>query len=107
MVELRVGSDAVRAAGSRAQALMDELREGLSECDRMSASLVGQSWSGPASAMFQSGWAEWHRGASEVQAALAGIAKLLDESATQYEATESAVTQVSKDSSVSFGERAR
>lgn len=86
---------------------MDELREGLSECDRMSASLVGQSWSGPASAMFQSGWAEWHRGASEVQAALAGIAKLLDESATQYEATESAVTQVSKDSSVSFGERAR
>lgn len=86
---------------------MDEFLDALGECDRMSASLVGQSWSGPASGMFQSGWAEWHRGASEVQAALAGIAKLLDESATQYEATESAVTQVSKSSSVRVGETGR
>ena len=79
---------------------MSELAEGLAQCDRMATSLVGGSWTGPASAMFESGWAEWHRGATEVQAALAGIARLLSESASQYESTESAVTAVSDASSV-------
>ncbi len=103
MSELRVGSDAVRDAGSRARALMQEFAEGLSECDRISASLVSTSWTGPASASFIAGWTEWSRGASEVQAALAGIARLLGESADQYENTEAAVTQVSHESSVTVG----
>jgi early secretory antigenic target protein ESAT-6 len=98
--ELRVASEAVREAGARACALVQEFADSLSECDRTAASLLGQSWSGPASEMFASGWAEWHRGAGEVRAALAGIAQLLGESAVQYETTESAVTQVSQDSSV-------
>jgi WXG100 family type VII secretion target len=90
----------VRGAGLRADALMNELVEGLAECDRIATGVLGQSWSGPASAMFASGWTEWHRGASEVQAALAGIAALLGESAAQYEQTESAVTSVSEQSAV-------
>ncbi len=102
MSELWVASDAVRDAGERARALVQEFAEGLSETDRISANLVG-SWTGPASASFLAGWTEWARGASEVQAALAGIARLLGESADQYESTESAVTQVSKDSSVTVG----
>jgi len=100
MSELRVGTEAVREAGFRADALMSELADGLAQCDRMAASLVGGSWTGPASAMFEAGWAEWHRGATEVQTALAGIAKLVSESATEYESTESAVTKVSESSSV-------
>ncbi len=103
MSELRVASDAVRDAGARARALMEEFAEGVSECDRISASLVAGSWSGPASASFLAGWTEWSKGASEVKAALAGIARLLGESADQYEATESAVTQVSQESSVTVG----
>jgi WXG100 family type VII secretion target len=103
MSELRVGTDAVRDAGAHAHALMSELAEGLAQCDRMAADLVGGSWTGPASTTFASGWAEWHRGATEVQAALAGIARLLSESATQYESTESTVTAVSKASSVRVG----
>jgi WXG100 family type VII secretion target len=103
MSELRVGTDAVRDAGVRAQSLMDELAEGLAQCDRMASGLVSDSWTGPASAMFSAGWAEWHRGATEVQNALAGIAKLLSESAVQYESTEAAVTQVSDASSVRVG----
>lgn len=100
MSELRVSSEVVRGAGSRAEALMNELVEGLAECDRIATSVLGASWSGPASAMFASGWTEWHRGATEVQSALAGIATLLSESAVQYERTESAVTRVSEQSSV-------
>ena len=100
MGEVRVSSEVVRGAGSRADALMNELVEGLAECDRIATSVLGQSWSGPASAMFASGWAEWHRGASEVQTALAGIARLLGESAVQYEQTESAITRVSEQSGV-------
>ena len=103
MSELRVGTDAVRDAGARARALMDELAEGIDQCDRMAASLVGGSWTGPASTMFSAGWAEWHRGATEVQTALAGIATLLSESASQYESTESTVTHVSEASSVRVG----
>ncbi len=103
MSELKVGSDALRGAGSRAHVLTQEFAEALVECDRIAAGLVSHSWTGPASVMFTSGWAEWHRGAAEVQAALAEIARLLDESANQYETTEAAVTEVSKTSSVSVG----
>ena len=102
MSELRVGTDAVRDAGARARALMEEFSEALSETDRVSAHLIG-TWTGPASGSFLAGWTEWTRGASEVQAALAGIARLLGESADQYESTESTVTQVSKSSSVTVG----
>jgi len=102
MSELRVGTDAVRDAGARARALMQEFAAALSETDRVSANLVS-TWTGPASASFLAGWTEWSRGASEVQAALAGMARLLGESADQYEATESTVTQVSKDSSEKVG----
>jgi WXG100 family type VII secretion target len=104
MPEIRVGSDAVRDAGLRAQTLVAEFVDGLDECDAMVASLVSDSWTGPASTVFHAGWTEWHRGASEVHQALAGIARLLGESAVQYEQTESAVTQVSRDSSVTVGD---
>jgi ESAT-6 family protein len=100
MSELRVSSEVVRGAGSRADALMNQLVQGLAECDRIATSVLGASWSGPASAMFASGWTEWHRGATEVQTALAGIAELLGQSAVQYEQTESAVSRVSEQSSV-------
>ncbi|MEO6116200.1 MAG: WXG100 family type VII secretion target [Pseudolysinimonas sp.] len=103
MGELRVASEAVRGAGSRAQALMQEFVEALNGCDQVASGLLSESWSGPASAMFASGWAEWHRGAAEVHTALAGIARLLDESAAQYESTEATVTQVSTSSSVTVG----
>ncbi len=103
MPEIRVGTEAVSAAGLRAQALASELTDALSQCDTIAANLLTGSWSGPASSMFASGWAEWHRGATEVQQALAGIARLLGESATHYESTESTVTQVSKSSSVVVG----
>lgn len=100
---MRVASEAVSDAGRRAQALVDEFADALSQCDRQAQNLSAQ-WSGPASEMFGSGWTEWHRGAAEVQAALAGIAQLLRESAVQYETTEAAVTQVSRDSSVTVGD---
>lgn len=102
MSELRVGTDAVRDAGARGHALVQEFAEALLETDRVSATLV-TTWTGPASAAFTAGWAEWSRGAAEVQAALAGIAHLLDQSADQYEATESTVTRASGDSSVILG----
>lgn len=103
MPELQVSTEAVRDAGSRAQALTAEFAEALRQCDASAASLLAGSWTGPASEMFESGWAEWHRGALEVQEALAGIARLLGESAGQYESTESDVTQVSSESSVTVG----
>mgnify|MGYP001556036356 CR=1 FL=1 len=103
MPEVRVGTEVVGAAGVRAQALANELTDALSQCDAIAAGLVSGSWTGPASSMFASGWAEWHRGATEVQQALAGIARLLSESAIQYESTESTVTQVSNSSSVTVG----
>lgn len=104
MPEIRVGSEAVRDAGLRAQTLVAEFVDALAECDAMAASLVSESWNGPASTAFHAGWTEWHRGASEVHQALAGIARLLGESAVQYEQTESAVTQVSRESSVTVGD---
>lgn len=107
MSELRVASDAVRDAGARAHALLQEFSDALVQCDGIASGLVGHSWTGPASAMFSSGWTEWHRGAGEVQTALAGIAQLLDASASQYESTEAAVTQVSTSSSVTRGRRER
>ena len=105
MSELRVGSDAVRDAGARAHALTREFADALIQTERASANLLG-TWTGQASASFQAGWTEWARGAAEVQAALAGIARLLGESAEQYESTESSVTQAAKNSSVTVaGER--
>jgi WXG100 family type VII secretion target len=100
---LRVGTESVRDAGLRAQALVSEFADALSQCNATSLGLVNGSWTGPASSQFASGWAEWHRGAMEVHDALAGIARLLGESATQYESTEATVTQVSSESSVTIG----
>lgn len=103
MSELQVSTETVRDAGSRAQALTAEFADALRQCDATAAGLLASAWTGPASDMFGSGWAEWHRGALEVQEALLGIARLLGESAGQYESTESEVTQVSSDSSVTVG----
>jgi WXG100 family type VII secretion target len=103
MSELRVGTESVRDAGARAHSLVSEFADALSQCNATAAALVNGSWTGPASSQFASGWAEWLRGAQEVHDALAGIATLLAESATQYESTESSVTQVSSESSVVVG----
>ncbi|MFW8744983.1 WXG100 family type VII secretion target [Mesorhizobium japonicum] len=100
MSEMQVATGAVRDAGVRARALSDEFAQALHECDAIAASVVAGSWTGPASAMFHTGWEAWHRGALEVHDALASIALLLQESAAQYESTEATVTHVSRESSV-------
>jgi WXG100 family type VII secretion target len=93
MSELQVGTEEIRGAGLRAHALMTEFAEALAQCDGVASGLLAGSWSGPASAMFESGWAEWHRGALEVQEALAGIGRLLGASAEVFETTESDIAR--------------
>lgn len=100
MSEMQVATGAVRDAGARARALSDEFAQALHHADALAATLVTGSWTGPASAMFHTGWEAWHRGALDVHDALTGIAALLEESAAQYEATEATVTHVSQESSV-------
>ncbi|MFK4299236.1 WXG100 family type VII secretion target [Arthrobacter sp. GAS37] len=103
MSEFRVASEAIRGAGAGTEALVAEFDARLKQCNQLASALVGGSWSGPASAAFGAGWAEWSQGAYEVHEALAGIARLLGEAATTYEATEAAVTNVSAGSSITSG----
>lgn len=48
------------------------------------APLQGQDWAGQASTQFQVLWEQWHRGASQVNEALDGIAVLLRQAGSAY-----------------------
>jgi WXG100 family type VII secretion target len=67
------------------------IQDQLSRMQNEVLGVVGGDWQGSASGQFNSLWDEWQRSAAGLKDALDGIARLLNNAATQYQNTEDAI----------------
>ncbi|KQQ26840.1 WXG100 family type VII secretion target [Frondihabitans sp. Leaf304] len=100
MAEFRVSSEAVEAASADVAEHLVEFEGRVAACQSLVSGLIGADWAGGAADAFASDWTEWLQGAATVQDALAGISRLLAESASTYADTETHVASASASSEV-------
>lgn len=82
--ELRVEPAVLRATCHSLSGAADHLRARLQSLDATVTGMTAK-WAGSSGAAYGDAWGQWHRGAAEVETALAIIAKLLDSAARGFE----------------------
>lgn len=80
---LRVDPDTVRRVARAVDAGAEDLRNRLTDLDRRVAAVLG-GWRGASGSAWAAAWEQWHRGAGEVQAGLATLARALARAAGGY-----------------------
>lgn len=83
--QLRVEPAVLRASCHSLVGAADHLQARLRSLDDTVAAMTGQ-WQGSSGGAYGDAWTQWHHGAGEVEKALAIMAKLLDATATGFEA---------------------
>ncbi|CAJ1586157.1 WXG100 family type VII secretion target [[Mycobacterium] wendilense] len=86
---IAVDTEALRAAAESLAAGAQHLQEGLKKLDAEVLEMLG-AWTGVASGSYRPAWNQWHKGATEVQSALARIAEWLDNVGSAFDANEDA-----------------
>ncbi len=81
---LRVEPAVLRATCHSLAGAADHLQSRLRSLDGTVTGMVAQ-WTGLSGGAYGDAWAQWHRGAGEVERALSVMAKLLDATATGFE----------------------
>lgn len=85
--ELRVEPAVLRATCHSLSGAADHLRARLQSLDATVTGMTAK-WTGSSGGAYGDAWGQWHRGADEVEHALAIMAKLLDSTARGFEASE-------------------
>lgn len=84
---LRADPPAMRGIAASLGGAAEHLRAHLADLDGQMGQMLG-GWRGAAGGAYGSAWELWRRGAGEVRAGLAILARSLDEAASGYQANE-------------------
>lgn len=87
MARIGVQSEDLHSQSARVGTGSETVRQTLDQLTGEIANLAA-SWQGGASEAFQSRWAEWQAGATQVQAAMESMGQFLQQAAVAYETTE-------------------
>ncbi len=85
--QLRVEPAVLRATCQSLSGAAEHLQARLRSLDGTVTGMAGQ-WRGSSGGAYGEAWAQWHRGAVEVEKALAIMAKLLDATASGFESND-------------------
>jgi WXG100 family type VII secretion target len=88
---IKVTSEELHTLSSNVMSGSGSIQDQLSRMQNEVLAVVGGEWQGSASGQFHSLWEEWQRSAAGLKDALDGIARLLSNAGTHYQATEDAV----------------
>lgn len=89
MAFIKVTAEELTSTASQLNSTASQIEAESSQAMGRVQSLVGAGWQGGASSAFESAFAEWQRGAEQLQTALATISGQLTQAATKYDETES------------------
>lgn len=90
---LRVDPEVLAGFSQSLSGAAEFLQKRLDDLDGQVGEMLG-GWQGQAGGAFSAVWQRWHQGATEVQAALSVLAKLVGQAGVEYRRNESASAAV-------------
>lgn len=88
---IKVTSEDLHSLSAQVTNGSNSIQEQLSNLQSQVSAVVGDSWIGQASGQFNELYEEWNRSAAGLREALDGIARLLNNAGSSYQANEDAV----------------